>query len=98
MTNILIHYSVIPGSCEENIQLIKLFLQQLCARSQPGVTHRVFKCGKTAFIHLCRYDDTKMLEEATQLASFQLFVENLKNIMVDEPITNNITEIGHYAQ
>jgi hypothetical protein len=97
MTYILINYSVKEEWADDNVRLIDDLIRQLKENAVKGISHSVYKMGRSSFIHICRYADLPACEEATSFPAFKMFLNTLEKIVDQEPIVNNIEEIGYYA-
>ena len=95
--HILINYSVAEEKSDENVRFINNFLQQLEDFSLQGVNHSVYRIGRASFIHICRYNTTALCDEATGIPAFKSFLTNLQRIVDQEPVCNNVEELGYYA-
>lgn len=98
MNHILINYSVKEKWTEYNQRLIEDFIQQLEDYSVQGISHSVYKIGRSSFIHICCYSSVRFCERATSLPAFKHFLNTLEDIVDQEPIVNDIEEIGHYSK
>jgi hypothetical protein len=97
MTNILINYSVAEEKSDENVRFINNFLQQLEDFSLRGVNYSVYRMGRASFIHICHYSTTSIYDEAMGIPAFKSFLTNLERIVDQEPVCNEIEELGYYA-
>lgn len=97
MTQTLINYSVAEEKSDENVRFINNFLHQLEDLSVQGVNHSVYRIGRASFIHICRYNTTSLCDEAMGIPAFKSFLTNLERIVDQEPVCNEIEELGHYA-
>jgi hypothetical protein len=96
MTHTLINYSVAEEKSDENVRFINNFLQQLEDLSIKGVDHSVYRMGRASFIHICRYNTTSLCDEAMGIPAFKSFLTNLERIVDQEPVCNEVEELGHY--
>jgi hypothetical protein len=97
MVPILIHYSVDEDESATNVKYIMNYFHQLNEFDVPGIRHSVYKMGKANFVHVCHYPTNASCEAATGLPAFKQFVKKLETIIEQEPVVNNVEEIGRYC-
>ena len=98
MNHILINYSVKEEWAAYNRKLIEDFIQQLRDYPVPGISYSAYKIGKASFIHICHYSTAPLCEEVTNRPTFKHFLKTLENIVDQEPIVNDIKEIGYFSK
>lgn len=98
MKHILINYSVKEERTTENIILIERFFKQLANEPIRGVSHEVYRISRTSFIHICGYSNARICDRETSLPTFKFFLNNLEDIVDQEPIINEVHKIGSYAK
>lgn len=97
MAPILIHYSVNEEQSATNVKYIMNYFHQLNEYDIHGIRHAVYKMGRANFVHVCHYPTNASCEAATSLPAFKQFVKKLETIIEQEPVVNDVVEIGNYS-
>lgn len=97
MSPLLINYSVKEEHAHENVQVINALFEQLKASQIQGISHKAYRVGHASFIHICNYSTVQLCDEVTNIAAFKLFLNNLVEIVDQEPIAHDVEELGYYS-
>lgn len=97
MSPLLINYSVKEEHAHENAQVISAFFEELKKSSIQGISHHAYRVGSASFIHICHYATPRVCDEVTGITAFKFFLDNLVNIVEQEPITHDVEVLGCYS-
>lgn len=94
MKQVLINYMVKPEKVGENIVLIKNVFLELKATKTKDVKYSAFRMGENVFVHVAQFETPEAEEEFNRLEAFRAFRKNIETRQMEQPIVNQIEEIG----
>lgn len=94
----LVNYSVRPKTTGENIHLIEEFFRELQEKNITGIEYTVYRIGQTSFIHVSGISNEEAGQQVASLPAFRHFLETMNDRLDQDPISNEIKEIGRYPE
>ena len=96
MKEFFIHYIIQEDKVSENIARVREVFNSLNKTPIKGMSYSSYLMGDNLFVHIARFEDEMVLSDFATQVAFQKFLDELEFRLKEEPIENNIREIGFY--
>ena len=96
MREFFIHYIIQEDKVAENIARVKDVFDSLSETPIKGMSYASYLMGENLFVHIARFEDETVISDFMTQVEFQKFLNELDSKLKEEPIENNIKEIGFY--
>jgi len=97
MKRVIVRYQVKPERLEEHEALIRKVFAELAEVRPAGLTYQALKLEDgVSFIHIAKVFTADGKNPLTELPAFKAFSANVRDRIVDPPVTSTGTAVGAY--
>ncbi len=96
MTEFFIHYIIQEDKVSENIARVREVFNSLNKTPIKGLSYSSYLMGENLFVHIARFEDDEVISDFSAQREFKKFLTELEFRLKEEPIKNDIREIGFY--
>jgi hypothetical protein len=96
MKEMFIHYIIEEGKVSENIARVRELFNSLNKRPIKGMSYSSYLMGENLFVHIARFENENAIADFSSQTEFLQFLDGLEFRLKEEPIENDIREIGFY--
>jgi quinol monooxygenase YgiN len=94
----MIRYKVKADRVAENESLIAKVYEELHRLQPPGLRYATLRLDDgVSFVHIVSYEQADSNNALTTLPAFKAFAAEIRDRCEDQPVTNELKEIGSYG-